>query len=369
MRRTVAVKVLPASMTKNKEAIKRFQREVVAAAQLEHPNVVGALDADEIDGKHLFVMQFVDGRDLSAVFKKNGPLAVDQAIDCIVQAARGLEYAHGRGVIHRDIKPANLLLDSSGTVKILDMGLARFSDAADVGAQAELTHTGQIMGTVDYMSPEQAVNTKTADARADIYSLGISLYFLLTGNPPYQAETLTARLLAHQNDPIPVLSQVRADVPPTLDAVFAKMIAKSAEQRYQSMTAAARVTGGDGFTNFLQSLDADDATTPNRSRTRRPASATQGDSSSQGSLGGGFDFELFVETLKAPENRKRVIGGGVGGVLLLGLLIWTFSGGEKSPNEDGSNRGKETIIKVDPKAPPLTRAPFTTAKAKAHQEE
>ena len=125
MQRTVAVKVLPSSMTKNKDAVLRFQREVVAAAQLEHNNIVGALDADEFDGTHVFVMQFVDGRDLSVVVKKNGPLAVEQTIDCIAQAARGLEYAHGKGVIHRDIKPANLLLDLTGTVKILDMMLER----------------------------------------------------------------------------------------------------------------------------------------------------------------------------------------------------------------------------------------------------
>lgn len=235
MQRRVAIKVLPARLTEDGEAIARFQREVVAASQLEHQNIVGAYDADEIDGQHIFVMQFVDGRDLSSLVKKKGPFSVARTVDCIKQAAAGLDYAHGRGVVHRDIKPANLLLDADGVVKILDMGLARFDASADVGTQAELTGTGTVMGTVDYMSPEQAMSTKNADAKSDQYSLGITLYYLLTGRAVYDGDSLMARLMAHANNPIPVLRDARPEVPEPIQEVFERMVAKRPEDRFDSM--------------------------------------------------------------------------------------------------------------------------------------
>jgi serine/threonine protein kinase/Leucine-rich repeat (LRR) protein len=236
MDRIVAVKMLPTKLTKSKTAVARFAREVKAAARLSHSNIVAAFDADDANGVHFLVMEYVEGSDLSALVKKNGPLPVDQAVNFVVQAARGLEFAHGEGVVHRDIKPANLLLNAKGIVKILDMGLARIEASENAVPLSELTGAGAVMGTVDYIAPEQAENTKDADARADIYSLGCTLFYLLTGEAPYQGDTLMARLLAHSRNPIPSLRAARGEVPEQVEAVFRKMVAKQVHDRYQSMT-------------------------------------------------------------------------------------------------------------------------------------
>jgi len=233
LKRLVALKVMSPSVVKTPDALKRFHREVQAAAKLRHPNVVATDDADEAKGTHFLVMEYVEGSDLSAMVKKNGPFSVHQAVQCIIQAARGLEFAHAQGVVHRDIKPANLLLDKNGTVKILDMGLARIE--GDTGSHAELTSTGAVMGTVDYMAPEQALSTKDADARSDIYSLGISLWYLLTGRCAYEGESLMAKLLAHREAEIPSLQKANDEVPEWLEVVFRRMVAKKRSDRYQTM--------------------------------------------------------------------------------------------------------------------------------------
>ena len=246
MHRIVAVKLLPANTMKDPATVARFEREVTAAAKLRHPNIIAADDADQANDVHFLVMEYVDGSDLSALVKKNGPLPMDKAVNYILQAARGLEFAHAEGVVHRDIKPANLLLDKKGTVKILDMGLARIH--GDAG-QAELTSTGAVMGTVDYMAPEQALNTKTADARADIYALGCSLFYLLTAKATYDGDTLMAKLLAHRDQQIPSLRSIRAEVPESLELVFKKMVAKKIEDRYQTMTEV--ISALEGYSNGL----------------------------------------------------------------------------------------------------------------------
>lgn len=238
MRRIVAIKTLPAAMTESDKAVKRFQREVEAAARLVHPNIVAAFDADEAEGTHYLVMEFVDGQNLAAIVTKNGPLSVEKAISCVIQAARGLSFAHSQGLIHRDIKPHNLLMDKSGVVKILDMGLVRFDpagEAADSVARTKLTFQDQIVGTVDYMSPEQADDTSNVDQRTDIYSLGCTLYRLLTGRPPYGGESTIQKLMAHREYAVPPLSAARDDIPQTLERVYQKMVAKDREDRYASM--------------------------------------------------------------------------------------------------------------------------------------
>lgn len=234
MDRLVALKMLPGAAMASTDAIERFYHEVKAAARLHHPNIVTAYDASEREGIHYLVMEYVDGKDLATIAKERGPLPVPLAVDWILQVARGLQYAHNQGIIHRDIKLANLLLDNQGTVKILDMGLARIVGAVPGDNLDRITSTNQAMGTHGYMAPEQAESARQADHRADIYSLGCSLYRLLTGKAIYQRETPVGMALAHREAPIPSLGAAREDVPPQLDAVFQKMVAKWPEDRYQS---------------------------------------------------------------------------------------------------------------------------------------
>ncbi len=238
MDRVVALKLLPAAAMKDDWAVKRFQREVKAAARLTHPNIVTAFDADEDHGIHFLVMEYVEGIDLSTLVKEKGPLTLDRAVDYVLQAARGLDYAHHADVIHRDVKPSNLILDAKGVVRILDMGLARIQEAVETDAETVdlgLTRSGEVMGTVDYMSPEQALNTKDADARADIYSLGATFHYLLTAKPLYSGDSMVERILAHRENPIPSLRSVRPETPQWLDHAFQRMLAKKRENRLQTM--------------------------------------------------------------------------------------------------------------------------------------
>ncbi|HZZ71770.1 MAG TPA: serine/threonine-protein kinase [Pirellulales bacterium] len=237
LKRIVAIKVLPPQWIKSIESVRRFYREVESAARLNHPNIVVAFDAGEQNGIHYLVMEFVDGKDLSQVLKQDGPLPITNVIDYVRQAATGLAYAHREGIIHRDIKPANLLVNQEGQVKILDMGLASNKSSITAGDDAKrgAATGGPIMGTVDYMSPEQAEDTQQADARSDIYSLGCTMYRLLTNDLMYKGETNAKKIQSHRAGPIPTLRALRPEAPAWLDQVFQRMVAKQPAARFQSM--------------------------------------------------------------------------------------------------------------------------------------
>ena len=231
MNRIVALKVLPPLLAMDEGLVKRFRREVQVAAQLHHPNIVTAYDADEADGLHFLVMELVDGRDLEAIVEEHGPLGIDEALACVEQAAEALEYAHGRGVLHRDVKPANLLRHEDGRVKVLDMGLARLESSEG------LTTTGEVIGTVATMAPEQGDDVHAVDERSDVYALGCTLYFLLTGAHVYEGDSPLKVLLAHARDPIPDLKAARPDAPDGVVALFRSMVQKRREDRPQTMRA------------------------------------------------------------------------------------------------------------------------------------
>ncbi len=235
MKRIVAIKVLSRDVSRPESFVQRFQREVETIAQLNHPNIVMAYDAGEDEIGHFLVMEFIEGRDLASEVQRSGPFSALQAIETILQAARGLEYAHSKGIIHRDVKPANLLKDRSGVVKVADLGLARLYAPGSSEGISSITQSGGIVGTVDFMSPEQAFDSTTIDHRADIYSLGGTLYYLLIGQPPYVAPSLMGLLLKHSAADVPLLRTIRPDVPAELEAIYLRMMAKSPDDRYASL--------------------------------------------------------------------------------------------------------------------------------------
>jgi len=250
MGRTVALKVLAPRHTKTAKARELFMREVRAAAKLMHPNIVTAHDANEIDGRHYLVMEYIDGPNLNQLVRERGPLPVGLACDIVRQVASGLQYAYEQGMVHRDIKPPNVLLQRSGTalssgylVKIVDFGLALLVDASEgengEGESGEgdgmlPTAKNVVVGTPDYLSPEQARNLRTVDVRSDLYSLGCTFYFLLTGQVPFPGGTPLEKLIRQTREEPAAVEQLRPDIPQEVASIVRCLMAKEPSHRYQS---------------------------------------------------------------------------------------------------------------------------------------
>ncbi|TWU30876.1 serine/threonine protein kinase [Novipirellula artificiosorum] len=231
LKKVVALKVLPENRLRDTRAVARFEREMEAVGRLEHVNIVRAMDANVYEGNHYLVIEYVDGVDLADLVRTIGPLPIADACELIRQAAIGLQHAHEHSLVHRDIKPSNIMLSSEGQVKILDLGLARLHN----GQQDELTSKGQMMGTLDYMAPEQTGHSHDVDIRADIYSLGATLYKLLCGHAPYshpRYDTAVKKLAALAIEPIPPIEELRSEVPDRLATAVHKMLAKEADERF-----------------------------------------------------------------------------------------------------------------------------------------
>lgn len=237
--RDVALKVIRKEKLTKPIVLQRFQQEIQAASMLNHPNVVMVFDADEIRGIHFYAMEYVEGVDLTKLVRERGPLPLPQGCEYIRQAALGLQHAFERGLVHRDVKPSNLLVTPRGQVKVLDLGLAMLKQAPGLEDASRVTQEGLVLGTPDFLAPEQAQNPMSVDIRADVYGLGTTLYYLLTGKVPFEGPSPTDKLLQHITAPPPSLCTTRPDAPPQLDAVIQWMMAKKPEDRPQSPAYAA----------------------------------------------------------------------------------------------------------------------------------
>ena len=230
----------------------RFYREARAVAALTHPNIVHAYDIDQDEQLHFLVMEYVDGASLQDLVKNSGPLDIGRACHYIRQSANGLEHASRAGLVHRDIKPGNILVARDGGVKILDMGLARFFNDDDDNVTKKFEET--VLGTADYLAPEQALDSHSVDIRADIYSLGATFFYLLTGRTPFGDGTVAQKLIWHQSRQPKPVTEYRKDVPPDLAALLLKMMAKLPDDRYPDATG---VVGGAGAVHARANRSAD----------------------------------------------------------------------------------------------------------------
>jgi eukaryotic-like serine/threonine-protein kinase len=266
LERSVALKILHEQYTRDEDYVERFRREARSVAQLTHPNIVTVIDRGEQDGRQFIVFEYVDGENLKELLEREGQLTPREAIDLALQVARGLDFAHSQGLVHRDVKPQNVLLDADGRAKVTDFGIARSLQVDG------MTITGTVMGTSNYIAPEQA-RGQPVDEQTDVYSLGCVLYELLAGEVPYDGDNFVSVAMRHVNDPVPSIRELRPDVPPRLDEAIQRAMAKHHLDRFDSMAELAaeleasrvELDGGEAAT-MIAPLRA----TPRRRRPTRP---------------------------------------------------------------------------------------------------
>jgi serine/threonine-protein kinase len=378
MGRIVAIKVVSPHLTAKASALARFRREIRLAAQLNDPRAVIAHDTGEVGGCQFLVMEFVEGVSLDRLVAKKGPLPVTLACTLTRQAALGLQHAADKGLIHRDVKPHNLMVTKKGQVKILDFGLARFARSDDEAetpparmpfgagkalADAGVTNPNLLMGTPDYLSPEQAKNSHEVDSRSDIYSLGCTLFFLLTGKPPFTgASTLVDKLLAHTNEEPPAIRELRPEVPEGLAEVLAKMMAKSPEDRYQKASEAAaallpftRTTANEPVFEIVDAVVVNPPPQAVPTPVNTPAPAARLTSDTAPPRAEPTLAEVAKPKKKKPkkrasfwQRRKWAIIGGVAALLLLAGVALAVNGRRHAANDDPNTAKANPSSKTGP---------------------
>lgn len=234
MGRTVALKVIRKELLSNQRVVLRFQQEIRAVGQIMHPNFVLTFDADTVGSQHFVAMELIDGSDLKSLVVKHGPMPMHVACEYVRQAALGLQHVCELNMVHRDVKPSNLMVTKQGIIKVLDMGLAMLHDSEGGEFEKRIIGDGTILGTPDFLAPEQAMNSSAVDTRADIYALGGTLFYLLSGKVPYEAPTARAKIQRHAKEPPPSVLRHRPELPPQLDALIQWLMAKQPEHRFQA---------------------------------------------------------------------------------------------------------------------------------------
>jgi hypothetical protein len=332
MQRIVAIKMLPVERMEDEACIERFHGEVRAASRLMHPNIVTAFDAGDADGVHYMAMEFVDGETLTDIVSKNGPFSVGAAAGIIRQAALGLLHAHRAGIVHRDVKPGNLMRATDGTVKVLDLGLAQISTASllteeDESAgneDPEKKSKGRLVGTLPFMSPEQLEDPDTVDPRSDIYSLGATMFYLLTARPPFTGEYLD-QVYGHRHGEIPDLMQARDDVDMRFAHIFNRMMAKSPDQRYASLDEVI-----DDLSEYASNTDAPDWLAEFTQRQTGTDHTTISDGSTSGSTARvlAIDFGMFYSATAeaSPTGDITLLSAGGGNRAIFRMALASQEG-------------------------------------------